>query len=54
MGNKKYVDPNYLKLSPDARKRYDKMTSDGGPKGGTGIGKKLQRWLTKEQQPNEE
>ena len=40
-------DPNYSNLPPDAKKRYDKMTSDGGPTGGTGIGKKLHKWLTK-------
>ena len=47
-------DPNYDKLPYEAKKRYDDMIKTmGEPTGGTGIGKRLKRWLTKEQQPNE-
>ena len=50
----KYVDPNFKKLPKATQDRIKKATPPGSqPDAGTGLGRKLHRWLNKEQQPNE-
>ena len=51
----KYVDPNFKKLPKATQDRIRKANPPGSQPdpGPGGLGRKLHRWLTKDQQPNE-
>ena len=49
MGQNKH----FKKLPTETQDRIIKANKSGQPDAGTGLGRKLHRWLTKDQQPNE-